>query len=182
MQYLADKRHNMETDPWMELVKENFRPEDGFVIDSIETSGPELLSTKECQSEFCFSVTGRNVIGAAYKWAMLGPPKDHGQYLGYIPTGLFKEEVLDHRAVDVDGERYQTKDRVLYRLPLKECVACSWIVYKQELARNSESVTCVRVPDSHAELQAQANYLILGMGFETNEGYLGVITRFKEGV
>ena len=51
------------------------------------------------------------------------------------------------------------------------------MVHKRELEKDVQALSYVRVPDSNAELQKIAWCLILGMGFQTKEGYLGVINQ-----
>ena len=135
-----------------------------------------MLVTKYGQSEIAFGVTGRDIKCAGHKLAMIGRPYDHGQYIGWIPRGLFEEQVLNNYAMDGYGERYQTKARVRYQQPLEELTTCSWMVYNRELKKDdSRTLSCVRVPARVAETQKFPVHLILGMGFETKSGYLGVI-------
>ncbi len=93
-------------------------------MDEIEKDGAEMLVTKYIESEIAFAVTGRDIKSAGHKFAMVERPYDHGTYIGAIPRGFFREQVLDHCAIDGYGEHYQTKDQVMYerstRLPFKQ--------------------------------------------------------------
>ncbi len=113
----TDKRHTLEE---MELSEETFRDRVDFVVDEIETDGAELLGTKYCESEIAFAVTRRDIKCAGHKFSMIGRPYEHRQYIGAIPRGILREQVLDHYAIDGYGERYQTKGRVTYEESLKE--------------------------------------------------------------
>jgi hypothetical protein len=161
----------------MELTEEVFRAGDNFVVDEIEKDGAEMLVTKFGQSEIFFGVTGRDIKCAGNKFAMIGRPYDHAQYIGWLPQGLFKEQVLDHFAFDGYGKQYKTKERVLYRETLKEITDCSCMVYSREVKQDDpQTLSCVRVPARVAETQKLPAHLMLGMGFETKSGYRCVIT------
>lgn len=182
--YILDALHNSKAlantrneITWMELIEENFRQGDTYVVDEIETEGAEMLTTKYGETEIAFAVTGRDIKCAGRKLSMIGPPRNHGQYISYIPRGLFKEQVLEHYSVDTYGERYQTKDRVRFQEPLKDISACSWMVYSRELKKAELTLSCARVPDIIAATQKLPAHLMLGMGFETKSGYYGAINQ-----
>ncbi len=46
-----------------------------------------MLTTKYGQTEIAFAVTRRDVKCASHRFAMIGPPRNHGQYIGSIPRG-----------------------------------------------------------------------------------------------
>jgi hypothetical protein len=109
--YILDALHNSKAltnkeneITWMELIEENFRAGDTYVVDEIEKEGAEMLTTKFGETEIAFAVTGRDIKCAGHKLSMIGPPLHHGQYIGWIPRGLFREQVLDHYSVDGYGE------------------------------------------------------------------------------
>ena len=104
-----------------------------------------MLVTKYGQSEIAFGVTGRDIRCAGHKLAMIGRPYDHGQYIGWIPRGLFEEQVLNNYAMDGYGERYQTKARVRYQQPLEELTTCSWMVYYMIQSRTEKDDSQCRV-------------------------------------
>ncbi len=79
-------------------------------MDEIETDEAELLGTKYCEIEIVFAVTGRDIKCAGHKFSMIGRQYEHGQYIGAIPRGILREQVLDHYAMDGNGECYQTKN------------------------------------------------------------------------
>jgi len=173
--YILEGLHNTKAlantnneNAWMELTEENFRAGDNYVVDEIETEGAEMLTTKYGQTEIAFAVTGRDVKCAGHRFAMIGPPREHGQYIGSIPRGLFAEQILDNYAVDGHGEKYQTKERVMFGEPLKNMSACSWMVYTRELEKDElRTVSCARIPANIAATQKLPAHLMLGMGFET---------------
>ena len=49
------------------------------------------------------------------------------------------------------------------------------MVYTGECEKNDQILSCVRVPDRITEVQKLLALLMLGMRFETKEGYCGVI-------
>jgi hypothetical protein len=114
--FRTDKRHTIQ-----EIVN--------FVVDEIETDGAEMLATTYCEGEIALSVTGRDIKCAGHKLSMAGRPYDHGQYIGAIPRGIRRKQVLDHYAVDDFGERYQTEDQVMHKESLGDLSAYSWMVY-----------------------------------------------------
>ena len=70
--------------PWMELTEENFRAGDSYVVDEIETKGAEMLTTKYGQTEMAFAMTGRDIKCAGRRFAMIGPPHHHEQYISSV--------------------------------------------------------------------------------------------------
>jgi hypothetical protein len=60
---LANTRHEIT---WMELIEENFRQGDTYVVDEIETEGAEMLITKYGETEIAFAVTGRDIKCAGH--------------------------------------------------------------------------------------------------------------------
>jgi hypothetical protein len=71
----------------MELTDEVFRAGDNIVVDEINQEGAasEMLITKFGHSELVFGVTGRDIKCAGHKFAMIGLPYEHAQYIGWIP-------------------------------------------------------------------------------------------------
>ena len=66
--YILDALHNSKAlantrneITWMELIEENFRQGDTYVVDEIETEGAEMLTTKYGETEIAFAVTGRDI-------------------------------------------------------------------------------------------------------------------------
>ena len=68
-QHRADERHKIDE---MELTEEIFRTGDNYIVDEIETDGPEMLITKYGESEIAFGVTGRDIKCAGHKLSMIG--------------------------------------------------------------------------------------------------------------
>jgi hypothetical protein len=53
--------------------------------DLVETAGAEVLTIKYGQTEIAFAVSGRVIECSGHKFAVIGQPYDHGQYIGSIP-------------------------------------------------------------------------------------------------
>jgi hypothetical protein len=127
--------------PWMELTEENFRAGYTYVVDEIKTKGAEMLTTKYNQTEMAFAVTGLDIKCAGRRFAMIGPPHHHEQYMSSIPNGLFRLEIQKagsrslcskwvRRKVPQQGPR-----NVEEPLKNKNMSASSWMVYIRELGK-----------------------------------------------